>query len=282
MMNSPIAQEYLSIVNELDTHLTLPTIKQVWLPEFRDDPDKSAEFGAVILDDGSVGLVFTLLGDTLRRMQQLHTLEIYCGESPVELAQLFLSMDPVERALGLGAINAIGQYFIRHSQVALDTKTNSIASFDPQQKDRMGMVGFFPPLVERLRAENIDLTVIELKEELVQQQPRFRVTMDPAALQQCNKILCTSTLLLNDSLDTILNHCQQAEQVAIIGPSAGFLPDPLFRRGFSTLGGNQVLNVDAFIQRCSNEEKWGDSARKYCFHKHSYPGYKALLANLVQ
>ena len=50
----------------------------------------------------------------------------------------------------------------------MDTETNSLGSLDPQPGDHFGMVGFFPPLVRRLRAQNINLTVIELKEALVQ------------------------------------------------------------------------------------------------------------------
>jgi len=274
---TPIADEYLAIVEEIGRRLVLPAVAQVWLPQTRDIPDKSAEFGAVILADGSVGLVFVLLDDTLRELEDRLGTRTWAGMDPVELAQGFCGSDPAAKALGLGAINAIGQHVIRASGFALDTQSNSIAAFDPQPGDRMGMVGFFPPLVERLVSQNIDLTVIELKPELVRESPRFRVTLDPQALQQCNKILCTSTLLLNNSIDPILANCEHADQVAMIGPSAGFLPDALFARGFDTVGGHQVLDVEGFIARCEAEEKWGDTSRKYCIHRPSYPGYETLV-----
>ncbi len=272
-----IAEEYLTIVEALDRHFSLPKIRQVWLPEIQDNPDKSAEFGAIILDDNSVGLMFMLLDDTLQKIKERYAETDWVGLDPVEIAQGFRSSDPVEKALGLGAINAIGQHVMGVAQIPLDTATNSIASFDPQPQDRIGMVGFFPPLVERLRDQNIDLTVIELKAELLQQEPRFKVTLDPKALLECNKILCTSTMLLNDSIDAMLAYCKQADQVAIIGPSAGFLPDPLFARGVHTVGANQIVDVTAFIAHCNAEEKWGRSSRKYCIHSDSYPGYQTLL-----
>jgi len=272
-----IAEELLAIVAEVDHRLSLPRVKQVWLPPTRDQPEKSAEFGAIILEDGTVGVSYVLLGTTLEQLQQSGAPEQAIGRDPAELAQGFSDADPATKSLGLAAINAISQHVIRVSGFAVDTETNSIASFDPQPDDRMGMVGFFPPLVARLVADDVDLTVVELKAELVRQESRFRVTLDPTALQDCNKILCTSTMILNDSVDAVLAHCRHAEQVAVIGPGAGFLPDPLFARGVRTVGGHQVCDTEAFLARCEAEQKWGDTSRKYCFHRPSYPGYRALL-----
>jgi uncharacterized protein (DUF4213/DUF364 family) len=227
-----------------------------------------------------VGLMFVLLEETLRTINESAHLESLAGGDAVELARGFGDSQPARKALGLGAINAIGQHVLRASGLPLDTATNSIASFDPQPDDRIGMIGFFPPLVERLRDSDIDLTVIELKPELVQREKRFRVTLDPTALAGCNKILGTSTMLLNDSVDRMLEYCAQADQVAIIGPSAGFLPDPLFARGVDTVGGNQVIDVDEFIARCEREEKWGPASRKYCLHRTDYPGFNAVLERI--
>lgn len=275
-----VAEDYLAITDDLSRRLTLPNIKRIWLPEQRENPDKSAEFGAVILDDDSVGLMFVLLADTLQQIHDRLERRSLSGMPPVELASGFTDTDPARKALALGAMNAIGQHVLRTSQLPLDTATNSIASFHPESGDHMGMVGFFPPLVERLRAEKVDLTVIELKPELVRQEAHFEVTLDPSALSRCNKILCTSTVLLNDSVDRMLGFCQAAEQFAVIGPSAGFLPDPLFARGVDTVGGNQVLDVSGFLTRCEREEKWGEAARKYCIRRDGYPGYRALLETM--
>jgi len=278
--DTTVADDYLAMVNELHRRLTLPKIKQLWLPPFRDQPDRSAEFGAIVLEDESVGLMFVLLDDTLHQIKDRFEPESLTGTAPADLAMGFQANDPARKALALGAINAIGQHVIRASQLPLDTRTNSIVAFDPQVQDRIGMVGFFPPLVERLRADQVDLTVIELKPELVQKEARFEVTLDPAALQRCNKILCTSTMLLNDSIDHMLGCCDHAEQLAVIGPSAGFLPDPLFERNVDTVGGNQILDATGFIAHCEREEKWGGTARKYCLHRDDYPGFRTLLNGL--
>ena len=276
-----IAHDFLAMVDVAAQRLALPKVKDVWLPQPRLGRSKNAEFGVVILEDGSVGLFYALLGDTLDKLSE-HRLsdDIWTGADPVSLARGFGDTDPLQKAIGLGAINAISQHLIRISGCQLDTETNSIASFQPHPDSHLGMVGFFPTLVERLRAQSIELTVVELQPELVRQDQRFRVTLDPKALQDCNLILCTSTMLLTDSIDQILTYCEQADQVAVIGPSAGFMPDPLFARGVHTVGGHQVTDVDVFLSRCQADKKWGRAARKYCLHRTDYPGYMTLLNRL--
>ena len=46
------------------------------------------------------------------------------------------------------------------------------------------------------------------------------VSLDPARLRPCNKVLCTSTTILNNSLDEILSYCAPQAFVSIIGPTA--------------------------------------------------------------
>lgn len=272
-----IAAAYLEMVQEIARHVAIPRVREVFVPPLQTDPDKSGEFGAVVLEDGSAGLMFVLLDDTLQRLHSAVDAAALQGADVVELARGFTGHDPVSKALALGAINAVGQFVLGRADYRFDYTTDSLGLFAPHSGDHVGMVGYFPPLVRQLRDRGISLTVIELDESLVQHHKDFRVTLDPAQLDQCNKILCTSTVVLNDSIDDILRHCSHAERVGIIGPTAGFLPDPLFARGVDTVGGNRVLDADEWLRRCRTQEKWGPSARKYCIQRAEYPGMQTLL-----
>ena len=68
----------------------------------------------------------------------------------------------------------------------------------------------------------------------------WRVTLDADALRECDKVIATGTLVLNDSLDAMLARCTRARHVALIGPSMGCLPDALFARGVTLLGGSWI------------------------------------------
>jgi uncharacterized protein (DUF4213/DUF364 family) len=89
-------------------------------------------------------------------------------------------------------------------------------------------------------------------------------------LRACNKVLCTSTTILNNSLDEILARCAPDAMVSIIGPTAGYFPDPLFNRGIDVMGGRVVKDGKLLLQRLTEQKRWGDATRKICFQKKTY------------
>ncbi len=273
-----ISHSYLQLAEAIAEQVDLPIIRQIYIPGMTDEPGCTHKFGAIVLEDGSVGVMYILMDETLVQLQQ-YVESLQCqGTNPMLLARSFTNTDPVKKTLALGTLNAISQFILRNSGYKLDYTTDSLALFQPKPSDAMGMVGYFPPLVKHIREANVHLTVIELKEELVRQEPGLLVTLDSSELRRCTKVLCTSTVLLNDSLDDILQNCQEAERVAIIGPSAGFLPDPLFERGVDTIGGTVIHDAELFLQLCQKGDKWGTAAKKYCIQRNQYPGFKTLLA----
>jgi uncharacterized protein (DUF4213/DUF364 family) len=270
-----IREELLAAARRIDGVLGAPAVTGVHIPRQQENPGRDAEFCAVRLADGAVGAAYVLLENTLERIQERR------GRGPssaLELAEGLLSQDPVDRALGLAAINALSQSLFRRAGFLPDTASNSLGSLGLGPGDHLGMIGFFPPLVERVRALGIPLLVVELKSELVREEPGFSVTLDAAQLVRCNKIISTSTVLLNDSLDRILAAARHAQQFVIIGPSAGCVPDPLFARGVTAMGGVLVTDAEAFMGRAGASEPWGNAARKYHIARGpAYPGLARLM-----
>ena len=272
-----IIAEYMEIANRIADCTEILLVEEAYFPTLEMNPDRAAEFGVIVLADGSVGLTYLYLDPSMRDEDRsyLNHLE---GKNPLALAQHYSGDGGWQTAVALGALNAIGQFFLRRADYPFDFSRDSLTALDLGVGDRLGMVGYFPPLVERVRELNIPLTVIEKRDKFVQSDGHFEVTLDTRRLAHCNKVLCTSTTVLNNSLDNILEHCQQAEQITIIGPTAGFLPDPLFKRGVHTLGGTTVQDTATFLQRCRNGERWGNTSKKYCIHRDNYPGFEYLLA----
>ena len=274
---SPVVGELLELVAEAAAALTLPAAAQAIFPPDREGLGKPGEFCALRLADGSVGTAFVLLGDTLARMHARPAGE-FVGRPALEIARHFASDEPAERAWGLAAVNAVTQHVFRRARYEPELAADSLGSLRIGAGDRVGMIGFFPPLVERVRALGLPLTVVELRAELVQEAPGLSVTLDARRLAACNKILSTSTVLLNDTLDEILAACRHAEALALVGPSASCFPDPLFARGVTTLGGYWVVDSVSFMRRAAALEPWGDAGQKSNVQRASYPGTKALLA----
>lgn len=244
-----------------------PCVRAVHLPPAPWNGTKDGEFGAVELDSGAVGLSYVLLDDTLARLTGAsgggaHAGQALAGRDALALARLWRDGRGAERTLGFAAVNALSRHlFDRDGQVPPDA-TDSIAGLDPQPGEHIGMVGFFPPLVKPVTARGARLTVLELRADLAGAHPGFTVTLDRAALRGCDKVLMTSTVLLNDTLDAVLEGCRGARAVAMIGPGAGCLPEPLFARGVTAIGGSWISDRAGFVAALRSGAPWGRFARK--------------------
>lgn len=273
---SAIVGEYLALVDRIAERIALPPIRSLHLP-----PDtatgRNAEFCALELADGSVGLSYLWLG-----YDRAHLRELLAAAAPGLLDVRSLSRwygdgEPARRALGFAALNAISQHLFARAAFTPDTATSSVSLLGPGEGDHVGMIGLFPSLVDRILAAGARLTVAELNPELVRDDGRYRVTLDGRALSACNKVISTSTVLLNDTLDDVLAACRGASYFGIIGPGAGCLPDPLFARGVNTVGGAGVVSRERLIASLTGGKRWGEGVEKYCIRSDGYPGVEALL-----
>ena len=196
------------------------------------------------------------------------------------MARDFNSQDEFKKSLGLGVINAISQYIFQQAGLSLDFTTDSLGLLDLQSGDIAGMVGFFPPLVKKIEQLGNNLIIIEKNEHLIKKSDKWVLTLNPKQLSSCNKVLITSTTVLNDSIDYILKCCSQAEKISVIGPTGGFFPDPLFTRGVDVLGGTFISDSKLFMRLIRQNQKWGPSTKKYCVKKVNYDGIDTLLEKI--
>jgi len=274
-MASPVRRWLIDAAQRIDAALGPARVKRIVLPPQVDQPGKEGEFCAVQLDCGSVGLAFTLLDGTLAA---LHARGADSGRAAMDLVRGYAEGDGAARALGLAAINALTRRLYDRAGFVPDDSVDSFGSLGLKAGDRLGMVGYFTPLIEQARALGIPVTVLELKAELVREEAGLVVTLDPGRLAGCNKIVSTSTLLLNDTFEAVSAAWRGAEAVAIVGPSAGCPPDALFAAGVSAVGAAWVVDAEAFLARVAAGGKWGPTSRKVTLTPQHYPGLDALLA----
>ncbi len=263
----------------IDAALGPARVQRIVLPPLVDRPGREGEFCAVLLDDGSVGLAFTLLDGTLAT---LHGRNLRAQErgSAMDLVRGYAAGDLAARTLGLAAINALARRLCERAGFAPDDSIDSFGSLALQAGDRLGMVGYFTPLIQQARALGVPVTVLELRADLVREEPGLAVTLDAKRLSGCNKIVSTSTLLLNDTFEQMSALWAHADAVAIVGPSAGCPPDPLFASGVSAVGTAWVADAGAFLSRLAAGEKWGATSRKVTLTPQGYPGLEVLLRRI--
>jgi uncharacterized protein (DUF4213/DUF364 family) len=268
-----LKDEFKKMVRELATKFTLPPIANIFFPPFyKGGQPKDAQFMAISLEDGAAGVSFVLLPD--EKMGEYNALQSsdFVKKNPSRFALEFGDDDPLKEMISLAAINAICQHVMRETNFAIDYTTDSLGLLSVSAGDRVGMVGLFSGLIKTIKKANAELVVIEKNELLIQKFPNLPITLDATQLSTCNKILCTSTTILNNSLDEILAHCSPDAFVSIIGPTAGYFPDPLFVRGVDVVGGRIVKDGELFLQLLAERKRWGTATQRTCFQRQTYAG----------
>jgi uncharacterized protein (DUF4213/DUF364 family) len=244
----------------------------VFPPFFAGGQPKDCEFMAVALEGGAGGISYVLLPDSSAGDYRALEPQAFIGTRPEQYADAFGGTDPVQNMLGLASINAICQHVMRISGYAPGIAADSLGLMNIEDHDRVGMVGFFPPLLKYLRNSNAELVIVEKNQQLVDRYPNLHVTLDATELNTCNKVLCTGTTLLNDTLADVLSQCTAAEHISVLGPTAGYFPDPLFARGVHVLGGRMVNDGMLLLQLVAERKRWGAATQKLCFQACDYDG----------
>lgn len=274
----PITDLYVTLAERIAARLGAPRVRALHLPPAAGT--KEAEFCALELEDGAIGFTYLQLAGTEAPLRARRGKSALAGLDAAGLARGFAGRDPVERTIGFAAINALSQQLFTRAGWTPSETGDPLGAIDPQHGEHIGMIGLFTPLLPLIQRSGARLTVLELKEHLVREEGYLRVTVDPAELASCEKVVSTCTVLLNDTLDGVLAACRNARRFAIIGPTAGCVPDPLFDRGVESLGGRRVVDRERFLEAFRRGEKWGAYAAKYVLTRGAYPGTDALLARL--
>ncbi|SKA94956.1 Uncharacterized conserved protein, contains DUF4213 and DUF364 domains [Thiothrix eikelboomii] len=269
--------DYLALVEQIRAGLSLPAVQRLYFPcltteGFRD------EFGFVLLTTGDVGAFYVSLEDSLAELWQAYPQPEQVQVPLDTLLAKLASSQLAERALGLGAFNALSQYVFRLAHYQAPSRQR--AANTSTEHIKLGMVGYFCPLVERLTAQQQTVVVLEQQPERVLPHPLVQLATNPADLAECSEILCTASTLINQSLDSILAACEPATRFSLIGPSAGGLPDVVFARGVDSVGAIHFPNPAALLEVLAGQASWGHVGKKYEINRADYPGLAALLARI--
>ena len=255
----------------------LPRVRALHLPPRPTPGDLRGEFCALQLEDGAIGLSYVLLGDTWSELTRQPERFALGGRDALAVARGYASGDALDRTAGLAAVNALTRCLFDRAAWVPAGSADSIGNLDPQPGETVGMIGYFASLVPRITARGARLVVIELRADLVGERDGARVTLDADELQTCDKVLATGTLLLNDTLERMLGLCRRARRIAMIGPSVGCPPDPLFSRGVTLIGGTWISDPAAYVDALRAGEPTAQATRKFALARDDYPGWAALL-----
>ena len=272
----------LRLTAEVAGRLSLPAVAGVFIPDPRPSPDSDAEFGLVTLEDGVAGLYYAWMGGIQAEMATRYSPAAFTGMPALELARYYARDNDADRSLGLAAINAITQFVYKKAGFELPAAADSMAGLALDGSDHFGLVGNFPSLIRRARAQSVRCTVIERKAHMVDHDELVTITLDAAAIGACNKVVCTAATLINDTLDGVSEHFHPHAMRVLLGPTAGCFPDPIFARGFERIGGSAIVDAPLAQARLESGQKLGSAIRRFTLDAADYPTVDALLARATR
>jgi uncharacterized protein (DUF4213/DUF364 family) len=194
----------------------------------------------VRLDNRRMGLAAVLLHELPAGCSVFPDAGKFAGSNASSLlGSLIEGRDPLKKALGLAAANAV-----LHTELSEDERDSlSIMQLTPE--DRVAMVGLFAPMVPKIEATGAKLTVIErnpARLAVLGKKEEGRI------LKECTVAVITATTLLNDTLEEVLNGLGNPRHVAILGPSTPLLREIFQGTPIHHLGGAIVRDTGKVMQ----------------------------------
>jgi len=216
-------------------------------------------FTAVKLANGFAGMSFTPIKDIP---------EAVCCPSSVgrtfdplrvnltKVTEILLSLEapePLKRATAVATLNALsamcwskgltGGHLLRDRADAQD-----YIKIPPESS--VAIFGAIIPILRMLKKRGGTWWIIEKDPQTLKDDelPHYVPWgQSEKIIKKADVLVITGVSLLNSSLDPILSLARAGVEIAVLGPTASMVPEPLFRRGVRVVGGVWVKRPDELL-----------------------------------
>jgi uncharacterized protein (DUF4213/DUF364 family) len=203
------------------------------------------KYTAVGLDNGRAGVAYTFYRDLRAGCNVWEEIHPLAGRSVSDLVSMFESSDVVNSAIALAASNALSNKMGREH-----VEGNMLDHLDLRPEDAVGMVGHFAPLVPFLRERVSSLMIFEKTKEPTGELLPEKEAYDE--LPRCDVALISSTSILNNTIEGLLEVCRSCREVVMLGASTPLIPEAFENTPVTCLSG-VVIEESREIMRIVSE-----------------------------
>jgi uncharacterized protein (DUF4213/DUF364 family) len=175
------------------------------------------------------------------------------GMNVKEILVALSSREPIKTSVAVATLNALsamcwdrgltGEYEIQTGVDAQDViRTPESVS--------VAVVGTFPPVLRKLKQRGGRWWVIEQDRTTLKSDELdhfIAAEQSDHVIKETDVLIITGVTLVNHTLDGILDMAKAGAEIAVIGPTASMLPEPLFERGVRIVGGVWVQKTDQLL-----------------------------------
>ena len=217
-------------------------------------------FSGVKLSNGCGGVSYTPVSEIHDDL--CHASPIFTKDRPVMLKGMSayevlnnLSDTPMHKTVKIVVLNALSSLFLTSERYFIIEDSDVMDSINLDVTKRIGMVGAFPPFLERLKkVANIQLNVIERRREsLIGDNAKYFVPAEDtqSVIPLCDTVIITGASIANGTIDELLSYVRSDAQVIVTGPTASFLPDAFFKRNVNVVSGVLVIRPEEALDMLS-------------------------------
>jgi len=199
-------------------------------------------YTAVKLDNGNTGLAMTFRNE-ITDSCILKDLP-YAGKKLKNIITDITSTDLIDRTVALAAINAL-----LNNMSGEFKPGDTLEMLNPGKDDITGMVGYFGPLVPKLKNRVKELIIFE--RNLNRAEGLYPEEKIEELMPECTKAIITSTTLLNCTFEKISKSIKKCEMAALVGASTPLVPELFKKYGIGILSGVLVTDPEAILRTVS-------------------------------
>jgi uncharacterized protein (DUF4213/DUF364 family) len=208
-------------------------------------------YTGVRLSDGHAGLCYTFqteIAQTAHHCQVTDLAGTLVGMPAIKLAEKAKSWEISESVVGLATLNALSQIVIEQNPQSYDILSGDVIDYITLTKnDVVALIGYIAPMVPHIRAKAKKLYILE-RTPSRREEGILPDTACDQILPTADVVLITGTAIANGTIDHLLELTTKAREVAIIGASTGIIPDSLFERGVTIIGGVKITDATTMMQ----------------------------------
>ncbi|NVN92117.1 MAG: DUF364 domain-containing protein [Desulfuromonadales bacterium] len=164
------------------------------------------------------------------------------------------SAGPFAGVIRLATLNALSVPFFEDGRYRVDTSGDLSGIPSLFRNRRVCVVGAIIPFLKRLKELGAaEVTIIDRKEETkVEAEAGYGTFVLPErtaeTLARCETAVFTGAAIANGSIEQLINFVPADAAIAVVGPTAGFVPEPLFRRKVASVGTVVVTDSDQALE----------------------------------
>lgn len=202
-------------------------------------------YTSVRLSNNSTGLAWTAKDDS-GNCTHLTTAGTLAGESAASLLEMLLDKrHSLPRTLGVATANALVAGLPRPES----TRQDFLDIIDIQAEDNVVMVGFFGPVIPKIKRTGCTFNILELKTDKPNTVP---ANQGKGLLASCSVAIITATSIITNTFDELVAGLGKPRAVIVLGPSAIMCPEIFANTPVTHIGGARVLDTNA-VERIVSE-----------------------------